>query len=110
MGLVDVRTRVNPGRGHSLTQHTEWVLSVSPCLLLRCSGRRTDKPTAAADYTTPVARDLRAKHVHKAKTSILGGLWEVPHGELDMEGKARFTGQSREEGLEERVPLSNTGV
>lgn len=47
---------------------------------------------------TPVARVLCAKHMRKAETSILGGLWEasqVPHGELDLEGGARFPGQSR---------------
>lgn len=90
--------RVSPGRGHLLTQHMEQVLSVSPCLLLGCSGGWTGKPTAAADYATPVARDLRAKHMHKAKTSILGGLWEVPHGELNLEEEQGSLGRAERKG------------
>lgn len=61
-------------------------LSVRRCLLLSRPGGGTDKPTAAGDYTMPVARVLHAKHMRKAETSILGGLWEasqVPQGELD---------------------------
>lgn len=67
-------------------------------MLLGCSGGWADKPTAAADYATPVARDLCAKHMHKAKTSILGGLWEVPHGELNLEEEQGSLGRAERKG------------